>query len=87
MGHSYGNTIDKLRKIWSQFSPEVLQVTILDIKDKCQYLKQNSALEQNLYLHNQIHDIINQNTSKRKEEEFQILSRITKKSKLPDAYA
>ena len=55
--------------IWFQFSTKVLEITILDIKDKCQYSKENSPLEKNLYLHNQMLDIINQNTSKRKEEE------------------
>ena len=59
--------------IWSQFSTKVLQITILDIKDwdknKCWYSTENSSLEQNLYLHNQMHDF-NQNTSKRKEEKF-----------------
>ena len=42
-----------------------------------QYSKENLFLEQNLYLHNQMHNI-NQNTSKRKEEEFKTFSRITK---------
>ena len=42
-----------------------------------QYSKENLFLGQNLYLHNQMHDI-NQNTSKRKEEEFKTFSRITK---------
>ena len=43
--------------IWSQFSTKVLQVAILDINDinKCQYSKENSSLEQNLSLNNQIH--------------------------------
>ena len=59
--------------IWSQFSTKVLhlQMTILEIKDwdknKCQYSKENSSLEQRIYLHNKMHDF-NQNTSKRKEE-------------------
>ena len=59
--------------IWSQFSTKVLQMTILEIKDwdknKCQYSKENSSLEQRIYLLNQMHDF-NQNTSKRKEEKF-----------------
>ena len=42
-----------------------------------QYSKENLFLGQNLYLHNQMHDI-NQNTSKRKEEEFKTFSTITK---------
>ena len=54
-------------------STKVLQITILDIIDwdinKCQCSKENSSLEQNLYLHNQMHDI-NQNVSKKKEEKF-----------------
>ena len=37
---------------------------------KCRCSKENSSLEQNSYLDNQMHDIINQNTSKKKEEEF-----------------
>ena len=55
--------------IWSQFSTKVLhlQVTILEIKDwdknKCQYSKEDSSLEQRIYLHNKIHDF-NQNASK-----------------------
>ena len=59
--------------IWSQFSTKVLhlQMTILEIKDwdknKCQYSKENSSLEQRIYLHSKRHDF-NQNTSKRKEE-------------------
>ena len=57
--------------IWSQFSTKVLQISIIDIKDKhCQYSKENLSLEQNLYIHNQMHDIINQNTSKRRKEDF-----------------
>ena len=52
--------------IWFQFSTKVLQITIFDIKDwdknKCQYSKENSSLEQRIYLHNQMHDF-NQNTS------------------------
>ena len=59
--------------IWSQFSTKVLQIPIFDIKDwdknKCSYPKENSPLEQNLYLHNQMHDF-NQNTSKKKEEKL-----------------
>ena len=45
-------------------------MTILEIKDwnknKCQYSKENSSLEQRIYLHNQMHDF-NQNTLKRNE--------------------
>ena len=41
--------------IWSQFSTKVLQITILDIKDwdknKCQYSKENSSLEQRIYIY------------------------------------
>ena len=56
--------------IWSEYnieySTKVLQMTILEIKDwnknKCQYSKENSSLEQRIYLHNQMHDF-NQNTS------------------------
>ena len=40
--------------IWSQFSSKVLQITILDIKDwdknKCQFSKENSFLEQRIYI-------------------------------------
>ena len=50
-------------------------MTILEIKDwdknKWQYPKENSSLEQRIYLHNKMHDF-NQNTSKRKEEKFLI---------------
>ena len=55
--------------IWSQFSTKVLhlQMTILEIKDwdknKCQYSKEDSSLEQRIYLRNKIHDF-NQNASK-----------------------
>ena len=61
------NRIDKLgNMIWSQLSTKVLQITILDNKDsdknKCQYSKENSSLEQRIFLHNQMHDF-NQNTS------------------------
>ena len=53
--------------IWSQFSTNVLQITI-DIKDwdknKCFYSTENSSLEQKLHLQNQMHDF-NQNTSKK----------------------
>ena len=46
-------------------------MTILEIKDwdknKCLYSKENSSLEQRIYLHNKMHDF-SQNTSKRKEE-------------------
>ena len=56
--------------MWSQLSTKVLQITILDIKDwdknKCQYSKENSSLEQRIYLHNQMHDF-NQNTLKGNE--------------------
>ena len=42
-------------------STKVLQITILDIIDwdinKCQCSKENSSLEPNSYLHNQMHDI------------------------------
>ena len=66
-----------------------MQMTILEIKDwdknKCQYSKENSSLEQRIYLLNQMHDF-NQNTSKRKEEKFQIFLKNHKKIwKLPDA--
>ena len=47
-------------------------MTILEIKwdkNKCQYSKENSSLEQRTYLHNKMHDF-NQITSKRKEENF-----------------
>ena len=53
--------------------PMFLQITILEIKDwdenKCQYSKENLSLEQNLKVHNQLHDF-NQNTSIRKDELF-----------------
>ena len=56
---TYGNRIDKLRKmVWSQFSTEMLQITILDIDDRIrvnQYSKENSSLEQNSFLHNQMY--------------------------------
>ena len=58
---TYGNRIDKLRKmVWSQFSTEMLQITILGIDDwdrirVNQYSKENSSLEQNSFLHNQIY--------------------------------
>ena len=65
--------VEKLGKvIWSQFFTKVLQMTILVInwnKNKCQYSKENSSLEQRTYLHNKMQDL-NQNTSKRKEEKF-----------------
>ena len=46
--------------IWSQFSTKVLQITVLDIYgwDRIrvnQYSKENSSLEQNSSLHNQIY--------------------------------
>ena len=41
--------------IWCQFSTKVLQITILDTKDwdknKCQYSKENSSLEQRIYIY------------------------------------
>ena len=41
--------------IWSQFSTKVLQISILDIKDwdknTCQYLKENSSLEERSYIY------------------------------------
>ena len=41
--------------IWSQFPPKVLQITILDIKDwdknKCQYSKEGSSLQQRIYIY------------------------------------
>ena len=41
--------------MWSQFSTKVLQIIILDIKDweknKCQYSKENSSLEQRNYIY------------------------------------
>ena len=52
--------IDKLGKmVWPQFSTKVLQITFLDIDDwdrimVNQYSKENSSLEQNPSLHNQI---------------------------------
>ena len=58
---TYGNRIDKLRKlVWSQLSIKVLQITTLDIDDwdrisVNQYSKENSFLEQNSSLHNQIY--------------------------------
>ena len=48
-------------------------MAILELKDwdknKSQYSKKNSSLEQRIYLHNEMHDF-NQNTSKRKEEKL-----------------
>ena len=47
-------------------------MTILDFnwdKNRCQYSKGNSSLEQRTYLRNKMHDF-NQITSKRKEEKF-----------------
>ena len=46
--------------IWSQFSTKVLQMTIHDIDDwdrirANQYSKENSSLEQNSFLHNEIY--------------------------------
>ena len=72
--------LTKGKMIWSQFSTKVLQRTILDINDwdrsNFQYSKENSSLEQNSSLHNQIHDIINlKYIKKEKGEEFQIFSR------------
>ena len=58
---TYGNRIDKLGKmVWSQFSTKVLQITVLDIDDwdrirVNQYSKENSSLEQNSSLNNQIY--------------------------------
>ena len=58
---TYGNRIDKLGKlVWSQLSIKVLQITTLDIDDwdrirVNQYSKENSFLEQNSSLHNQIY--------------------------------
>ena len=53
-----GNRIDKLGKmiyIWSQFFIKVLQIIILDIKEwdknKCRYSKENSSLQQRIYIY------------------------------------
>ena len=65
--------------IWSQISTKVFQITILETKawdkNKCQYSKENSSLEQRIHSHDKMHDF-DQNTSKRKEEKF--FSRIPK---------
>ena len=57
-------------------------MTILEIKDwdknKWQYPKENSSLEQRIYLHNKMHDF-NQNTSKGRKKNFKFFSRITKR--------
>ena len=70
--------IDKLGKmVWSQFSAKVLQITILDINDWDRisinkYSKENSSLEQNSSLHNQIYTWYYQSKipQKGKGEEF-----------------
>ena len=63
--------------VWSQFSIKVLQITILDIDDwdrirVNQYSKENSSLEQNSSLHNQIYTWYYQSKipQKGKGEEF-----------------
>ena len=75
---TYGNRVNKLGKMeWSQFSSKVLQITILDIDDwdrirVNQYSKENSSLEQNSSLHNQIYTWYYQSKipQKGKGEEF-----------------
>ena len=57
---TYGTRIDKLKMAWPQFSTKVLQITILNIDDwdrlrVNQYSKENSSLEQNSSLYNQIY--------------------------------
>ena len=63
--------------VWSQFSTKVLQITILDIDDwdwirVNQYSKENSFLEQNSSLQNQIYTWYYQSKipQKGKGEEF-----------------
>ena len=63
--------------VWSQFSTKVLQITNLDIGDwdrirVNQYSKENSSLEQNSSLHNQIYTWYYQSKipQKGKGEEF-----------------
>ena len=69
--------------IWSQFTTKVLQINI-DINEwdkiyKCKYSKENSSLEQNLYLHNQMHMVSIKIPQKGRKKNFKFFSRITKR--------
>ena len=75
--------------IWSQFSTKKLQITILDIKNwdknKYQYSKQNSSLEQRFYIYVIKSMISIKRPQKGRKKNCKSFSRITKRYKLPDA--
>ena len=75
--------------IWSQFSTKKLQITILDIKNwdknKYQYSKQNSSLEQRFYIYIIKSMISIKRPQKGRKKNCKSFSRITKRYKLPDA--
>ena len=83
MGWEY-DWYDKLgNMIWSQFSTKVLKITILDTKDwdknKFQYSKENSSLEQRIYVYIIKCMISIKIPEKGKKKNFKLFSRITKR--------